>query len=94
MVGYGRAWKGNGKGVVGIEPRSITVKILRGVISMIINNEDILGIWVCESLVCTECSSDEEFKSVKLDELVLRDDVEREVEEKTYFCSRCNERLG
>ena len=61
---------------------------------MIVDKENIAGIWVGESLVCTECSSHEEFKSVQIDELVLRDDVEREVGEKIYFCSRCYERLG
>ncbi|VBB41121.1 hypothetical protein TRIP_E50153 [uncultured Spirochaetota bacterium] len=58
---------------------------------MIIDEEDILGYVVDESLVCTECATAEEVDEATSDDLITRDDVEKG--NKAYFCDRCNSRI-
>lgn len=65
----------------------------KGVINMgLINVEDIMGYWVGEMCVCCDCATKAEEAATSQDEIITRDDIERE--DKLYFCDRCDEQIA
>ena len=57
-----------------------------------IDREDVVGTQLDAEMVCVECMSGEEWRELKLSDLLTRDDVERD-DDKLYFCDRCKVRL-
>lgn len=60
---------------------------------MAIYSEDqILGFWFDNELVCWDCATDQERESPSQDQLVLQNVVENS--DDYYFCDRCDNQLG
>jgi hypothetical protein len=58
---------------------------------MIIKKDDIIAYDLNGEIVCEECLTEEENKSVKQNEIILEKDVEFG---KHIFCDRCDEKIN
>ncbi len=60
---------------------------------MVIERENIVGMITEDgSILCAEDMTDEEWNNLKSDQIILKDDLERDPE-KIFFCDECREQL-
>lgn len=57
-----------------------------------IKDEDIVGFYVGDKLVCGECINHDEEEEMTPDTLLLRESVENTDDH--YFCDRCKQRMN
>ena len=58
----------------------------------IIENEEIAGACIGDTIVCADCLTQEEWANLKEDELILKDTLEKNPET-IFFCDRGKEQL-
>ena len=57
-----------------------------------IKTEDIMAVRVKHEIVCMSCLTSEESDAFKESDVITENDIEKE--ETTYWCDRCEERIG
>ena len=58
----------------------------------IIKKEDVRGYQVEDKIVCIKHATDHEAATVKAQDIILSDDIERD-DDHAYYCDRCGEPL-
>lgn len=65
---------------------------------VVFDEEEIKDYWIENSrhmeLVCVDCTKNEETSKLKQDRLLTQSHLEEDESVRTYFCDRCNEKIG